>query len=294
MTRVLLLFPGALGDLVLLAPAVHALAENAAVEISVPRALAVLAARLLPGTLGPPLDGAAMSTLFTAGPSPEISAWIRDADLVHAWLGSGRPGVERGLRAAGAREVRCHAVVRADGPEHASTAYAADLGLAGPLRAPALHVADAAPVAWRVPWESRLVLHPGAGSPSKCWPSERFREVAERWTAGGGEVVVLLGPAEDGLRATWRATGHPLATDLDLFGTAALLASAPRYLGNDSGISHLAGALGLAGIVLFGPTRPERWRPLGGRLVPIGFDADAATIVPRLAGTRLDTPTPRH
>jgi ADP-heptose:LPS heptosyltransferase len=214
--------------------------------------------------------------------------------VVHAWLGSERPEVARGLRAAGARDVRCHAVVRVDGPEHASTAYAAAAGVAGPLRAPALRVADAAPVAWRVPWEGRLVAHPGAGSPSKCWPREGFREVVERWTEGGGEVVVLLGPAEDGLRATWRATGHRLATDLDLLGTAALLASAPRYLGNDSGISHLAGALGLAGIVLFGPTRPERWRPLGGRLVPIAFETDAAAIAQLLTGTCLDTPTPRH
>jgi hypothetical protein len=273
---------------------VRALAETADVETSVTRTLGALAARLLPGALGPPLDGAAMSTLFTAEPSRALIDWIRDADLVHAWVGCERPEVARGLRAAGAREVRCHAVVRTDGPEHASAAYAAAVGVAGPLRAPALHVADAAPVAWGLPWESRLILHPGAGSTSKCWPAERFREVAERWTAGGGEVVVLLGPAEEALRATWRATGHPLATDLGLLETAALLASAPRYVGNDSGISHLAGALGLAGIVLFGPTRHQRWRPLGGRLVPIGFDADAATIAQRLAGTRLDTPTPQH
>lgn len=294
MLRVLLLFPGALGDLVLLSPAAQVVAESARVEASVPRALVAIAALVLAGDQGPPLDGAAMSTVFTAQPSPALAAWVRGADLVHAWFGSDRSEVTRGLRAAGARDVRCHSVVRSDGPQHASAAYADALGVQGPLRAPTLRVSGPSPIAWGVPWAARLVLHPGAGSPAKCWAAGSFRDVADRWRAGGGETVVLLGPAEEAARARWRASGHALATDLDLPGVAALLASAPRYLGNDSGISHLAGALGRVGVVLFGPTRPERWRPLGGGLRPIAFDADAATIAQLLAGSRLDTPTPEH
>jgi ADP-heptose:LPS heptosyltransferase len=50
---------------------------------------------------------------------------------------------------------------------------------------------------------------------------------------------------------------------------AALLSQADLYLGNDSGISHLAGAVGARGVVLFGPTRPHQWRPLGGNLLVV-------------------------
>jgi len=50
---------------------------------------------------------------------------------------------------------------------------------------------------------------------------------------------------------------------------AALLARADEYLGGDTGVSHLAGAVGLAGVVIFGPTRARTWRPLGGRLVSL-------------------------
>ena len=48
---------------------------------------------------------------------------------------------------------------------------------------------------------------------------------------------------------------------------AAVLARATLYLGNDSGVSHLAGAVGAQGVVLYGPTDPRRWGPLGERLV---------------------------
>jgi ADP-heptose:LPS heptosyltransferase len=94
-----------------------------------------------------------------------------------------------------------------------------------------------------------------------------------------------------------------VATGVELRDAAALIASAPWYVGNDSGISHLAGLLGRHGVVLFGPTRAARWRPLGGTLEPIAADDVAEEeIVARvcarlamLAGDRLDTtPAPRH
>jgi ADP-heptose:LPS heptosyltransferase len=56
------------------------------------------------------------------------------------------------------------------------------------------------------------------------------------------------------------------ASDLSLAQVAALLRCAALYLGNDSGISHLAGAVGTRGVVLFGPTDPRMWAPRGGRL----------------------------
>jgi heptosyltransferase-3 len=266
------------------------------VELSVRRPLAELAAALVPGALGPPVDGAAAGALFTvaAPPDPALAAWLRDADLVHAWLGRGGVAatVAARARALGAAAVRCHAVERGDGPIHASAAYAAALGVPGPLRMPALALGPRPePVRWDRSPPHRLVVHPGAGSHAKRWSATGFRLIADGWRGRGGETTVLLGPAEEDQAAFWEAAGHRVCAGLELRDAAALLASAPRFVGNDSGVSHLAGALGRAGAVLFGPTRPARWRPLGGDLAALRFaraaeGAVAAAVLRRLGAPR--------
>lgn len=123
---------------------------------------------------------------------------------------------------------------------------------------------------WRQHWESSsqvLALHPGSGGRKKRWDSEGFRKIARWWRQKkrNGRVLILLGPAERKEREEWRMIGK-VVSDLSVVQTAALLSRAVLYLGNDSGVSHLAGAVGVCGIVLFGPTPPRKWRPLGGNL----------------------------
>lgn len=313
--RVLLVFPGALGDLLLLWPAATALARaGARVEFSVQRALAALVRPTF--STGPAADGAAVGTLFGRALDPALATWLRDADVVHLWLGpSARDALARRARALGLARVVAQRVVRTDGATHASAAYARALGVRGALAPPRLALEATEPSTWwRAPRAARLLVHPGAGAAGKRWSADGFRRVAERWRKRGGEVTVLLGPAEEGDAPWWRATGERIASGLDLVEAARLLAGAGRYVGNDSGISHLAGALDLAGAVLFGPTRPARWRPLGGALTPVGFGparsvASVATAVLRLLARRggpsagsptptgeshLDTPTSEH
>ena len=287
--RVLIIFPGSLGDFLLLVPAAAALVHRGRqVELSVQRALQGLAGRLLPGPAGPAVDGAAMSSLFTATPAPAIAAWLRGADLVHSWLGAtgAATALEGRRRELGVGALHHHAVERTDAPVHASAAYAAALGVGCPLRMP-LFALDSGERAdwWRAPSAARLLIHPGAGSAEKRWSASGFRLLADRWGAAGGEVTILLGPAEEDMAEFWRAAGHRVAAGLDILDAAARIVSAPRYLGNDSGVSHLAGALGRTGVVLFGPTRPERWRPLGGALVPVRFTSDS---IAELAAALLD------
>jgi hypothetical protein len=110
--------------------------------------------------------------------------------------------------------------------------------------------------------------------------------------------------------ARWLGVGDTLVHGLSVLDAGALLASAPRYVGNDSGVSHLAGAVARQGVVLFGPTRAARWRPRGGGLRALEFsDADPRTLArtilaslgipgtapaPHGGATSLDTPTPEH
>ena len=108
-----------------------------------------------------------------------------------------------------------------------------------------------------------LTIHPGAGSPHKAWALERFVRVA---ADSGLACLWLKGPAESGLEPPSGAARSAVADDLPLGVVLALLLRATAYLGNDSGISHLAAAAGTPSVVLFGPTDPRVWRPVGGHV----------------------------
>lgn len=110
-----------------------------------------------------------------------------------------------------------------------------------------------------------LVIHPGSGSPQKNWPLDLFYEIATHWTGMGGEVTFLLGPAEDGLPTgleRWPALRHlPLST------LAAVLSKAAAFVGNDSGVTHLAAAVGATTFALFRGSDPAVWAPRGERVM---------------------------
>jgi heptosyltransferase-3 len=109
-------------------------------------------------------------------------------------------------------------------------------------------------IACRVEPEHFAVIHPFSGSPRKNWPLEKFRAMARqlertipvRWCAGADDP-----PLEEAVRIP------------DLYELACWLARAQLYVGNDSGITHLAAAVGTPVLALFGPTDPDVWAPRG-------------------------------
>ncbi len=291
----------------MLAPALAEIAARGErVDLSVQRALVPVARMVLPTAgLGPPMDGAAMGSLFGPALEAALAERLRTADRIHAWLRRGdRDGaLSRRLGAFGV-PFALHEVPRADAPHHASIDYATALGVAPLVAVPrATAPPPSLPLPWRRQAARRLVLHPGAGASGKMWTLEGFRRLSDAWEAAGGEVVVLLGPAESAHADAWRAVGRAPLVHLAITDAAALIASATFWVGNDSGMSHLAGALARAGVVVFTTTRAARWRPLGGRLaaVEVGgrtLDAVVTEIRGRLgwlaAPPYLDTPRPRH
>jgi hypothetical protein len=111
-------------------------------------------------------------------------------------------------------------------------------------------------------------IHPGSGSPHKNWPLARFMELA-RLIEDRKEArsLFLLGPVE---AECWgdqvgrlQETHIPIIKAPPLPVLAGLLTHCAGYVGNDSGVSHLAAALGLPAVVLFGPTDPLLWAPQG-------------------------------
>ncbi len=115
------------------------------------------------------------------------------------------------------------------------------------------------------------VIHPFSGSARKNWPLKRFRELAERlnmpvqWCVGPEEAL------EDAARFD------------DLYELARWLAGARLYVGNDSGITHLAAAVGAPVIAIFGPTDPAIWRPRGADVRIVCGQLDQITVEDVLA-----------
>jgi len=104
-----------------------------------------------------------------------------------------------------------------------------------------------------------LAVHPGSGSPAKNWPAERFAEAARR-LSGGRPWLLVLGPAEE---ETVEWPGAVVAREWPLRALGAALSRAGLFLGNDSGVAHLAAASGAPTLTLFGPTDPALWAPVG-------------------------------
>jgi ADP-heptose:LPS heptosyltransferase len=138
-----------------------------------------------------------------------------------------------------------------------------------------------------------FVIHPGAGKRANLWPAERFAAIAIRAAAAGERVVVLQGPADGVIVGRFMAAladegggvvrERILAASHQPVGVcAALLACCDRFLCNDTGLMHVAGAVGAPTLALFGPTDPALWKPLspatralrgeGGRLDTLGVE----------------------
>jgi len=121
-----------------------------------------------------------------------------------------------------------------------------------------------------------LAVHPGSGSAEKCWPWEKFCKliqiISQRYT-----VLLILGEVElerfpEPHLALLRRSASAVVDCLSLEKLAGVLACCSGYVGNDSGVSHLAGSLGTASLVIFGPTDARIWKPLGPKVRTIQAD----------------------
>jgi ADP-heptose:LPS heptosyltransferase len=113
-----------------------------------------------------------------------------------------------------------------------------------------------------------VILHPGSGSKKKVWPLNRFLSLAHTLQDHlGSKILVVLGPAEGiEVQRAFEGMGPNsiiLARNLTLLQLASVMEGCWFFIGNDSGISHMAAALGLPTIVIFGPTDQRVWSPRG-------------------------------
>jgi heptosyltransferase III len=115
-----------------------------------------------------------------------------------------------------------------------------------------------------------IVVHPGSGGRKKIWPLNKWWSLL-RWMRLNYEhpIILLLGPADEHLKPfAEQAQKYDLVLleNSTLLSLCALFHKCRLYIGNDSGVTHLAAAAGAPTIAVFGPTLPEVWAPRGGNV----------------------------
>jgi len=252
--RVWVFHRGALGDSVLTWPMLRALRERGAEVVFVSDgAKARLAARAL-GVEGVDAEEPRFTELWRDGASPPPIAGVQK---VVSFLAEGATASGR-VWMANARAMFPGAAIES---------------VPGPIdRVTALRLAAGrGRLAARENASGPVVLHVGAGSEAKRWPLERWVELRARMQRLG-QVEVIAGEVEaerfdDRERTHFAAMGGRFVEGLNEL--SALIGSARVFVGCDTGPTHLAGQLGVATVALFGPTDPERWGPIGPRVVVV-------------------------
>lgn len=224
------------------------------------------------------LDASPWHQLFSTAPITDDSmAELGRCELAIDLLGG--EVLPDQLRAAGVqRVVSVDPRPRPQTTTHITRQWAADFFAAGlelpPLAPPWIEIA-ADEKEWarsklraslRRESDALIMIHPGSGSPAKCWPIDYYMHLAHLMKERGA-VVFCLGEAEMECwpqRIIERLAGVGfIQLGLSLEQLAVTIAAADLYIGNDSGVSHLAAAVGTATLAIFGPTSPVVWGPRG-------------------------------
>jgi ADP-heptose:LPS heptosyltransferase len=273
--RLLVLFPGALGDFVCFLPALGSLRRCEQVDLLANPGFSDLVSRDVKVRA---LESYEMSRLFVPGSAKEqrLRDFFGSYSSIFSWTGSGHRAFVQELNTLSRGRARVFPFQPSNGRVHQVDYYLACVGeQASDSTIPEISLQPEA-VAWSDEYwrqhglcERRVMaIAPGSGAREKNWPDHGFQRVADWWRRhSAGVVVIILGPVEDE-RGGYAALSHEpiIARDLTLGQLAALLARVELYVGNDSGVTHLAAALGVRTVALFGPSDIERWAPRGKRV----------------------------
>lgn len=251
--KTLVIHTGGIGDLILSCPAIAALgAEHPVDMLGRPDRAALLHSAGMAHHVHS-IEQAGFESVFST-PNAQLQELMRPYGQVVAWMSDPDGAITRGLHACGIENTICfHGLPPATWPKHASSYYMHCVGFDP----------DAVPTRLKIkPAQERhdVIIHPGSGSPRKNWPLARFQAVAAELEAMGRRVCWCIGPAEEesGIGQGLRTLRFESLVEL---GHA--LAASRLYIGNDSGITHLAAAVGCPTVAIFGVTDPAVWAPLG-------------------------------
>lgn len=273
----LIIRPGAMGDFIVSIPAIECLRSGGLrdgyLEVWAAPRNVPLAARIADRARSIAATG--LDLLELTGPDARLLETLRGFDSIVSWYGAGRPEFREAVAALG---LPFHFLAALPPATCCSrVAHAADFYLeqARSIAGIAPCASDAIPrLACSAIRGGFAAIHPFAGSPRKRWPMERFQELARR-LACSMQVEWCAGP-EDDLPGARRFE--------DLYELGCWLATARIYIGNDSGPTHLAAAVGTPVVALFGPSDPAVWAPRGPHVALAAAPALDAITVEHVAG----------
>lgn len=276
--RILVIRGGAIGDFVLTIPVLSALRRQfPSAKLDVMGYPKIVGIAALGGLVDDvvPIESRALAGFFARNGDldPGLAAYFSSCSIVLSYLFD-PDGIFQ------ANVGRCSGAQFIQGPHRPSDALGipASEVLLKPLERLAIFGADPEPrlavgsggaaVTGETVW---LAAHPGSGSERKNWPESQWIALLHRLGSEQGLHLLLVGGEAEGdrlkrLAEVWDRNRLEVARDLPLPDLARRMAGCQGFVGHDSGITHLAAAIGLPGVVLWGDSHERVWRPLSPRM----------------------------
>ncbi|MEY2488770.1 MAG: heptosyltransferase [Verrucomicrobiota bacterium] len=275
MNRILIIRGGAIGDFVLTLPAIKLLRDRfpqARIEILGSTHITALAEKRFYADAVCSIESRKLAPFFAKNATlpAEVTKYFGSFDLIVSYLFDPDLIFQDNLH-------RCGTKAFISGPPKLSGHEHAAHQVARPLEQIGLHLKNPAAriyptdedreFARNVLGNSRkpfIALHPGSGSETKNWPVEKWEQLGEHLFSTDCAVFVIGGEADEErlalLATAWKGKPVRFVKNLPLPRLAALLEDS-IFIGHDSGVSHIAAAVGARCILLFGPTDPAVWAP---------------------------------
>jgi ADP-heptose:LPS heptosyltransferase len=295
--KILVIRGGAIGDFILTLPALAALrAQFPGVRLEVLGYPHIASLALAGGLVDAvrPIESRALASFFVPDGDlpPALAGYFAGFAIIVSYLydpdGHFRGNISR---CSGAQFI-----AGPHRPSEAETAHATEvflkplerLAIFGAEPVPRLTVSAPPGASTVAAGKPLLAVHPGSGSERKNWPEEKWAALLATMVDATSTSLLLVGGEAEGARLERLCARLPpervsVARNRPLPELARLLSGCAAFAGHDSGITHLAAALGLPGVVLWGPSNAATWRPLSPGMeilrAPGGLEAMSVTDV---------------
>lgn len=273
--KILVIRGGAIGDFILTLPVMAALRRqfpDTRLEVLGYPQIATLAEAGGCADATRSIDSRPLAAFFARGGElhPDLASYFSGFHVIFSYLYD----PDEIFRTNVARVTKAQIIQGPHRPDDEREAHATEQ-LLEPLQRLAIFDAETRPkltfnARWPKPPHPTVAMHPGSGSDRKNWSEANWREFIRRVLETTPLSLWLVGGEAEGDRMDRLAAGCPTERVTVLRGVplpelGAKLATCAGFVGHDSGISHLAAAVGLPGLVIWGPTNATVWRPRSDR-----------------------------
>ena len=269
--KLLIIHQGALGDVITIFPAITCLKNNYThIDVICQNQIGKLACELKIFDKLFPLESAAFATLYSDHIHHSLSNFLKSYPIIVIFSLSAR--LEKALnKFTSAKIIRILPRPELNKKTRVSEYILSSLVNSGLIKKSNFTV-DTLPENYchriKLPHLCKKIwIHPGSGSRKKMWSIFNFIEIEKALKSEGMQPEFILGPAEQYLSEVFESTPGRSHRVIHFFSDLIELVSALKnvggFIGNDSGLTHLAAFLGIPTVAIFGPSDPQRWKPAG-------------------------------